>query len=97
MTDKSVASSDMGVFSKKDVSESKTKLRELVMAKMKVTEAMCAKVHQAYCEKYKKKHGKTYWTGGDYSKLDEETKDFDRATAQAVTNENVRAIGELFK
>lgn len=41
-------------------------------------------VHKSYCKQYKIKHGKEYWTGGDYSKLDEETKEFDRATVRAV-------------
>jgi hypothetical protein len=42
-------------------------------------ERLAEEVHQVYCEQYEKKHGKPYWTGGDYSKLDEVTKDFDRA------------------
>lgn len=46
----------------------------------KISEA----VHKSYCEQYKIKHGKEYWTGGDYSKLDDETKEFDRATVRAV-------------
>ena len=41
-------------------------------------------IHRAYCEQYKKKHNKEYWTKGDYSLLDEETKEFDRATLRAV-------------
>lgn len=41
-------------------------------------------VHKAYCEQYKKKHGKEYWTKGDYSLLNEETKEYDRVTVRAV-------------
>ena len=46
----------------------------------KISEA----VHIAYCEQYKLKHGKEYWTKGNYGLLDEETKEFDRATVKAV-------------
>jgi len=41
-------------------------------------------VHQAYCKGYIAKHGKPYWTGGDYSRLDNETKEIDRCTVRAV-------------
>jgi hypothetical protein len=53
-------------------------------------ERLAEVVHKAYCEQYKKKHGLEYWTGGDYSLLDEETKEFDRVTVRAV----LRAKGE---
>ena len=46
----------------------------------KISEA----VHKSYCKQYKIKHSKEYWTGGNYSKLDEATKEFDRATVRAV-------------
>lgn len=48
-----------------------------------IEELSCA-VHRAYCKQYLKREGKQYWTGGDYSMLDEETKDIDRATVKAV-------------
>ena len=41
-------------------------------------EALSAETHKIYCEAYQKRHGKPYWTNGDYSKLDEETKEYDR-------------------
>ena len=41
-------------------------------------------VHKAYCQQYKKTHGKEYWTKGDYSLLDEATKEYDRVTVRAV-------------
>ena len=47
-------------------------------------EPICEKVHKAYCDNYLKRHGKPYWTNGDYNKLDEEAKDIDRATVRAV-------------
>lgn len=50
----------------------------------KELEVIAMQVHQAYCVQYEVKHGKPYWTLGDYSKLDEETKEFDRATVRTV-------------
>lgn len=45
----------------------------------------CAEaVHKAYCRYYKKSNGKEYWTKGDYSLLDEPTKQIDRETVKAV-------------
>jgi hypothetical protein len=49
-----------------------------------IIEKLAGIVHKAYCGQYKKKHGKDYWTKGDYSLLDEETKEFDRVTVRAV-------------
>ena len=47
-------------------------------------ERCAAAVHRAYCKNYLKRKGVAYWTGGDYSKLDEETKEIDRSTVRAV-------------
>jgi len=41
-------------------------------------------VHKAYCEFYKKRKGKEYWTKGDYTLLNDETKEIDRQTVRAV-------------
>lgn len=41
-------------------------------------------VHKAYCKSYRIKHGKDYWTDGDYNKLTEEDKNYDRATVKVV-------------
>lgn len=41
-------------------------------------ETLSAEVHQLYCAQYLKDHGKKYWTGGDYSKLEERVKEYDR-------------------
>jgi len=54
-------------------------------------------VHQAYCENYLERKGEPYWTGGDYSKLDEETKEIDRATVRAVLAISTRATSALFE
>lgn len=49
-------------------------------------EKIAERVHKAYCEEYKKQKGKDYWTKGDYLKLTEKTKDYDRKTVKAVLN-----------
>lgn len=41
-------------------------------------EKLAEEVHHIYCEQYEKDHGKPYWTNGDYSKLDERVKEYDR-------------------
>lgn len=47
-------------------------------------EPICETVHQAYCNERIRQGKEPYWTNGDYSKLDEPTKDYDRATVRAV-------------
>ena len=47
-------------------------------------EMLAEEVHKDYCRDYEMRNGKPYWTGGDYSKLDEATKDIDRVTVRAV-------------
>jgi hypothetical protein len=54
-------------------------------------ELIAEKVHKAYCDNYKQRKDEPYWTNGDYSKLDDETKEIDRATVRAV----LKAIKEL--
>lgn len=41
-------------------------------------------VHKAYCAERIRQGKEPYWTGGDYSKLDEATKEYDRATVRAI-------------
>lgn len=52
------------------------------MDKQDGVEELAAKVHSVYCFYYKDRYGKPYWTNGDYSKLDEQTKDADRYMAR---------------
>ena len=47
-------------------------------------EAVCEKVHKAYCKYHLENKGIEYWTKGDYSKLTEEGKEYDRRTVKAV-------------
>lgn len=49
-----------------------------------LVERCAEKVHQSYCSYYEQVHGKPYWTKGDYSKLSEEVKEFDRASVRAA-------------
>lgn len=51
---------------------------------MENIEPICEAVHKAYCEERIRQEREPYWTGGDYSKLDEATKDYDRKTVIAV-------------
>ena len=47
-------------------------------------EKLAERVHWAYCANYELRKGEEYWTKGDYSKLDEDTKEIDRAIVRAV-------------
>lgn len=55
-------------------------------------EVIAEAVHKSYCGCYQRKHGKSYWTNGDYSLLDEETKEIDRETVRAVLSEMTGAL-----
>lgn len=50
-------------------------------------EELSERIHHLYCEQYEKDNGKPYWTNGDYSKLDERTKEYDRNIARFVITE----------
>lgn len=65
----------MPTTSKKQTSEN---------ANQQVIELLAEAVHKAYCAERIRQGKKPYWTDGDYSKLDEPTKDYDRATVRAV-------------
>ena len=41
-------------------------------------------VHKAYCDYYLKSNGVEYWTHGDYSSLEDVSKQIDRITVIAV-------------
>jgi len=45
-------------------------------------EILSEQIHKNYCQYVLVRTGKPYWTGGDYSKLDEETKEADRIQAR---------------
>lgn len=56
-------------------------------------ENICEKVHQAYCKYHLENKGTEYCTKGDYSKLNEEGKEYDRRTVRAVLG----AIADMHK
>ena len=45
-------------------------------------EKLASEIHGVYCIAYEKRFGKPFFTGGDYAKLDEPTKDYNRALAK---------------
>ena len=47
-------------------------------------EALSEKIHQIYCKQYLKDKGEEYWTKGDYSKLDDRVKEYDRAIVRFI-------------
>jgi hypothetical protein len=57
---------------------------ERVEAVPKDVEPLAKAVHEAYCSQYEVLNKRPYWTHGDYNKLDEATKWFDRKTVRAV-------------
>jgi hypothetical protein len=52
------------------------------MDELEEIESVSAEIHKCYCRAYERRFGKPYWTNGDYSKLDEETKNYDREMAR---------------
>lgn len=50
----------------------------------KLLEKCAEAVHKAYCNYHLRNKGVEYWTKGDYSLLDEPTKQIDRETVKAV-------------
>ena len=49
-----------------------------------LVEKLSEAVHKAYCKWCLDVKGEEYWTKGDYSKLNDETKEADRYTVRAV-------------
>ncbi len=60
-------------------------------------EEISAEIHKCYCKAYEKRFGKPYWTNGDYSLLDELTKDYDREFADWHLAEVKRILEPLIK
>ena len=72
-------------------------LEKLLIDNLPKEEVLAEKVHKAYCEYYKKSHGKEYWTKGDYSLLKEEVKLADRYTVRAVIFEVKQSLRKTIK
>jgi len=47
-------------------------------------ELLAEKIHKVYCKYRLEVHGSEYWTKGDYSLLDEKTKEADRYMARFI-------------
>ncbi len=47
-------------------------------------ETLSAEIHTLYCRQYEAEHGMPYWSMGDYAKLDERTKEYDRNIARFI-------------
>jgi len=58
-------------------------------------ESLAAEVHKVYCDQRIKNGQEPYWTNGDYSKLDEPTKEYDRAMARWYLNKLGEYVHEL--
>ena len=52
--------------------------------KYKELELLSEKIHKIYCKQYFKVNKKPYWTKSKYSKLNEETKEYDRVIARFI-------------
>lgn len=52
------------------------------MTNEKELEQLSEEIHKLYCTQYEKDHGTPYWTNGDYSKLEERVKEYDRNIAR---------------
>ena len=60
-------------------------------------ERLSRDIHYLYCTQYVKDHGEPYWTNGDYSKLDERTKEYDRNIARFILEDRGRFVEEMAK
>jgi len=47
-------------------------------------EELSSEIHKLYCKQFLKEQNKPYWTEGNYLKLDEETKEYDRNIARFI-------------
>lgn len=53
-------------------------------------EAIAEAIHHVYCRYMLKVHGTEYWTKGDYSLLNEETKEADRYIARFIRDDLIQ-------
>lgn len=67
------------------------------MSELSERERISSEIHKCYCRAYERRFCKPYWTNGDYSKLDEPTKDYDREMADWHLAEVKRIIEPLTK
>lgn len=60
-------------------------------------EKLSEEIHKLYCAQYEKDNRGVYWTGGDYSMLDERTKEYDRNIARWHLESLATATAEAYK
>ena len=58
-------------------------------------EPLSEAVHKAYCKYHIEHKGEEYWTKGDYNKLNEEGKEYDRRTVKAVLSQAIVVVARL--
>lgn len=58
----------------------------------KKIETLSEQIHRLYCEQYEKDHDKPYWTTGNYSKLEERVKEYDRNIARFIFEREAELI-----
>lgn len=58
-------------------------------------EELSEQIHKVYCAYYLAREGKPYWTEGNYSKLDEATKEADRYMARFILDRE--RAGDLYR
>ena len=63
----------------------------------KELEKLSEKIHKLYCEQYLKDNDEPYWTHGDYSKLDEKTKEYDRNIARFINKYTNAKLSKIAK
>ena len=49
-----------------------------------MVEKLSEQIHKVYCDYYQQRHGKPYWTNGDYGLLEDATKEADRFMARFI-------------
>lgn len=67
------------------------------MNREELVEIISSEIHKCYCRVYERRFGKPYWTNGDYSKLDELTKDYDREMAEFIIQDRRRIVEPLIR
>jgi len=60
------------------------KMKKYQVMGEKEIELLSEKIHKLYCKQYLKDNGKPYWTEGNYFKLDEKAKEYDRNIARFI-------------
>lgn len=73
----------------------RTEEQVLAEAKRYWVEELAEQIHQVYCRYKKEVHGEDYWTGGDYSKLEDQWKEADRYMARFVIEQVESQVAAL--